>query len=403
MPFHTTPIDFLHYLLKREATQFFASVAIRYFALGMVLIFEPIYLYIYFDKSLPFTLLFFAGIHGLYGFLAVFGGKIMAKIGPKHNMLFSNFFFFGYFLCLFFIYRSFLFIPLAIILKSFGMTLFWPAFHADFCRFSEKSYQGTAVGKLNLACLIPTVISPIIGGWILTVLGYPTLFTVVLMILFASAIPLFLSKETHIVYTDSYRDAWSRIFKKKNRKTSLSIIANSIEWGINSYIWPIFMSILAIGYGAMGGITTFAIAMSGIFALYVGRSSNRLINRIRFLNVGSVLTSISWILKIFVATPFTAFLAHTLYRICRTTASIPFQTFLYRKASLRGAEMDEFLVYRAILFNVSKSFFFMFLAGLFFFIPQINLAFIMAAVFSLGFMFMGVPPKIFKKLRIHPW
>jgi len=399
MSFHFSPIYFLQHLLKREATQFFTSIAIRYLALGMVLIFEPIYLYIYFDKSLSLTILFFAAIHGLYGLLAVFGGKIMAKIGPKHNMLFSNFFFFGYYLCLFFLYQSFLLISLAIILKVVGMTLFWPAFHTDFCRFSEKSYQGTAVGRLNLVCLAPTVVSPIIGGWILVLFGYSVLFTVVLVVLFASAIPLFLSKETHIAYTDSYMAAWGRIFKKKNRKVSLAIIANSMEWGVNGYLWPIFMSILAIGYGTMGGITAFSIAMSGLFALYIGKLSNRLINRVRFLNVGSILTSVSWLTKIFVTTPFTAFLAQALYRVCRTTANIPFQTFLYKKASLKGAEMDEFLVYRAILFNISKSFFFMLLAILFFFIPQINLAFILAAIISLGFMFLGVPPKIFKKLR----
>jgi len=399
MSFHFSPIYFLQHLLKREATQFFTSIAIRYLALGMVLIFEPIYLYIYFDKSLSLTILFFAAIHGLYGLLAVFGGKIMAKIGPKHNMLFSNFFFFGYYLCLFFLYQSFLLISLAIILKVVGMTLFWPAFHTDFCRFSEKSYQGTAVGRLNLVCLAPTVVSPIIGGWILVLFGYSVLFTVVLVVLFASAIPLFLSKETHVAYTDSYLAAWGRIFKKKNRKVSLAIIANSMEWGVNGYLWPIFMSILAIGYGTMGGITAFSIAMSGLFALYIGKLSNRLINRVRFLNVGSILTSVSWLTKIFVTTPFTAFLAQALYRVCRTTANIPFQTFLYKKASLKGAEMDEFLVYRAILFNISKSFFFMLLAILFFFIPQINLAFILAAIISLGFMFLGVPPKIFKKLR----
>ncbi|GAI55669.1 unnamed protein product, partial [marine sediment metagenome] len=30
-----------------------------------------------------------------------------------------------------------------------GMTLFWPTFHTDFARFSERGYQGREVGKMK--------------------------------------------------------------------------------------------------------------------------------------------------------------------------------------------------------------------------------------------------------------
>jgi hypothetical protein len=142
MPFSFAPTHFLHYLLKREVTQFFTSMAIRYLALGMVVIFEPIYLYFYFDKSLSLTLLFFAAIYGLFALTVVYGGKIMAKIGLKHTILLSHFFFVGYFFCLLFLYQSFWLIVLAIILKMVGMLLFWPAFHIDFMRFSDIGYRG---------------------------------------------------------------------------------------------------------------------------------------------------------------------------------------------------------------------------------------------------------------------
>ncbi|MDP3991136.1 MAG: MFS transporter [Candidatus Nealsonbacteria bacterium] len=397
MLFYYNPIQFLHYLLRRDATQFFTSIAIRYFAFGMILIFEPIYLYFYFDKSISSTLLFFAALYGLYGLIVVYGGKIMAKVGLRQVMLLSYFFFFGYYLCLFFLYQSFLLVPLAIVLGSFGMMFFWPAFHTDFIRFSEKDYQGRSVGKMNIACSVPTIFSPIIGGWILSSFNYPVLFIVVLIVLFTSTIPLFLSKEVHIIYSDSYQLAWKRIFKKANRKINIGFIVDGIETGINAYLWPIFMVILAISYETMGGIITFALGISALFTLYIGKLSDRIINRIKVLNIGSVLTSLSWLVKFFVATPFSAFLAHAFYAVCRTTASIPFQTLLYERASGKGAETDEFIVYREIIINISRSIFFIALAGFFFFVPQINLAFILAAIFSLGFMFLGVPPKIFKK------
>lgn len=323
----------------------------------------------------------------------------MAKISLRRSMLFSHFFFFGYYLCLFFIYQSFLLVPLAIILRAIGMTLFWPAFHTDFVRFSEKGYQGQEVGKMNIAFSAPVIISPIIGGLILAAVGYPGLFTTVLVVLLASAIPLFLSKETHVIYSDSYQKAWERIFKKENKKTSLAFAASGIEVGINSYLWPLFMFILAISYAQMGGITTFALGVTVLFTLYMGRISDKIINRVWFLNIGSFLTSMAWIIKYFVITPFDAFLAQALYRICRTSAGVPFQTLFYEKTFLKGAEADEFIVYREIITNISKCFFFIILAGVFFIFPKVNVAFIMAAIFSLGFMFLGIPPKFkLKKL-----
>jgi MFS family permease len=398
MLFYFSPTYLLNYFLKREATQFFTSVAIRKLALGMVLIFEPIYLYLYFGKSLSLTILFFAAIHGLYGFLVVFGGKIMTRIGLKHAMLFSHFFFWGYYLALFFLPQTFWLIPLAILLRGGGMTLYWPSFYTDFCRFSEKNHQSREVGKLNVAVFAPAIISPFLGGWILTVFDYPVLFTVVLVILFTSAIPLFLSRDIHEVYSDSYRQAWKRIFKRSNRKISLAMIANSLESGINFYLWPLFMAVLAISYSGMGGIITFALAISALFALYMGRISTQIINRIEFLNIGSFLTATAWIIKYFVVNPFDAFLAHSLYRICRTSAGIPFQTLYYEKASFKGEELDEFIISQEIVTNLSRSFFFVLLAGFFFFIPQINLVFLAAAAISLGFMFMGIPPKFRLKL-----
>lgn len=396
MPAHFTPIHFLNYLLKREATQFFTSIAIRNLALCMVLIFEPIYIWLFFEKSLPLTLLFFGAGYGLYGFLAVYGGKIMSKIGSKYSMLLSHIFFFGYYLCLFYINSSFLLIPLSILFRAVGMMLFWPSFHVDFCRFSQNHYQGREVSKMNIIYFAPVIISPAIGGWILATLGYPALFTAVIAVLFASAIPMFLSRERDIDYTDSFKDAWARIFKKKNKTAGIGFIFSNLEYSVDMYIWPIFMTILAISYSYMGGIVTFSLVLATLFMLYMGRASDRLIDRLRWLNVGSALTSISWILKFFVTTPFAAFLAQSFYGICRTAASIPFQAMMYEKASLKGEEMDEFIIYREIVVNIAQLLFFMALAAFFFFVPQINLSFLIAACLSLGFMFLGVLPKMMR-------
>jgi len=385
-------IHFFHYFFSKENNQFFTSIALRSFAIGMVLIFEPIYLYSYFN-SISTTLLFFAVFYGTFGVSAVYAGKLMSKIGPKHSALISHFFFFGYYLSLFLLPYSFLFIPLAVILGGMGMALFWPAFHVEFNRFSENGYTGRAVGRINVISSIPTIISPAIGGVILSLAGYPVLFTAVLAVLLISSIPMMLFKESYVFYSDSFQKVWQKIFKKENRKNSLAFAAECVEGSINSHLWPLFMFLLAIGYAAMGGIVTFAIAASTVFTLYMGRLADKIINRIEFLNIGSFLTSMSWIIKYFVVTPLDAFLAQSLYGICRATANIPFYTFFYKKVSLKGPEADEFIVYREVVINLARFLTLIFLAVIFYFTSQINLSFILAAVLSFGFMLLGIPPK----------
>lgn len=388
------PQYYFEYLLKRDVSKFYIAMSIRNLALGMVVLFEPIYLYLYFDKSLPLTLVFFAIIYGAYGVLAPFGGRIMAKIGPTKSILVSLFFYFGYFLSLVLFPVSFWFVPLSILFIIFGLLLFWPAFHTDFARFSSKESRGRDVGKLNVMRLLPMIVSPILGGWILVLFGYPVLFAMVLVVLLASIIPLLYAKETHEVYTDSYKGAWARAWKKQNIKTSIAFISNGLEVIIVSIFWPLFLFSLAITFESMGAIASFSLIISSLFMLYIGKVSDTA-ERPWLLNIGALWTGISWVIKYFIATTFDAFLAHTLYRLSKSAAAVPFQTFFYEKAAEKGAEADEFIVNREIIINVTRFIFLGLAAVVFWVFPllPINGIFFGAAVLSLGFMFAGKIPK----------
>lgn len=388
MLFFISPIHLIHYFLGREANQFFASVAIRKLALGMILIFEPIYIYLYFGGSLSCTLLFFGAIYISYGLLVVYGGKLMSRIGLKRAILFSQVFFFGYYLTLFFIQESFLLLPLAVIFKTIGLTIYFPAFHTDFVRFSQKKRRGREVGGLNVARFLPLIVSPAIGGLILAQFGYPVLFLSVLVLLFGSVIPLFLSRERHEIYSDNYEKAWQRIFKKENRRTTLAFATRGSELGINSCLWPLFMYSLALEYSSMGEITSGALVISLMFAVYIGKVVDSG-DRDKLLRLGSLFTSLAWIIRYFVVAPLDIFLGHTFYQISKNSANIPYRTILYEKAETKKDEADEFIIYRAIVHNVSKGLLLLGAAGLFMFTSKINLMFLVGAVVAIGFMFLG--------------
>lgn len=171
---------------------------------------------------------------------------------------------------------------------------------------------------------LPGILAPSIGGIIIVFLGYPILFIIVLCVLFASAIPLFLSKEIHQIYTDSYLKAYRRLFKPQNKYHNIAFAASGMEGEINAYLWPLFLAISAIGYISIGGIATVGSLVALFFILYIGRITDK-ISKIKLLNLGSILTSGAWIGKFFVINPISAFLAHSFYQFSRITASIPFE------------------------------------------------------------------------------
>jgi len=240
-------------------------------------------------------------------------------------------------------------------------------------------------------------LSPLLGGFILVEFGFPVLFIVVSVVLIAATIPLFYRRQQKEEYTDSYTKAWSRMFKKENWRTSVGLLSESFELGVvHFHVWPLFLFIIAISFGQMGGIASFALIVSSLFMLYAGRISDTK-ERPWLLNVGSVWTAISWILKFFVTTPFSALLAQTIYRISRAAAIVPFRTFFYEKAAAKGDEADEFVVYREILVNLSRFLFFSLVAVVFFLFPKLPIQsiFFLAAFVSLGLMFMGKFPLSF--------
>ena len=384
--------QYFHYLLRQDVTKLYITIAIRNLAVGMVSIFAPIYMYEFFHESLPLTLLYFGVMFGLYGMLAVLGGKLLGKIGSTRTMIVSSFFLIAHYISLFFLEYNYglIVIPASLITAAIAMAMFWPAFHTDFSRFSSQESRGKESSRVNVAMILPTILSPLIGGAVLTVFGFPVLFTIVAIVLFASALPLFFRAEYDEVYTDNYQRAWGRIFKKRNYKNSIAFMSDGLEMLIHFYVWPIFLFVIAVNFSEIGGITSFTLVASSIFMLYVGRIADTE-DRSWLLNVGAVMTGMAWILKSFITGVFDALLAQTIYRIARGAATVPFRAFFYEKAASKGAEADEFVIYREIVMNIGRFFFFAILAGIFFVFPElpIQLMFVIAAFLSIGLVFLG--------------
>ncbi len=374
----------------KELKEVYISHTIRRFAIAMVCIFEPIYLYLYFNKSISKTLLFFASVGLLYSLTVPFGAKIMAKLGLKRSMLFSVPFIFLYYMCLWQIDLFFVMPFLAIVARWFYNIFYWPAYHTDIARFSKAQHRGEQMGAGAAIFNIASVLGPFLGGIIVFEFGFAILFVIVLFILFLSATPLFFSEEIHESYYDSYKETFKRIFSKEGWKKSLSFFAYGISTGIDIFIWPIFMFIISINYETMGLLTSGALLLSLLFAIYIGKAIDKT-SRSKTLKIGSILTSIAWIFKTFVRTPIDAFLSHVIYSFAFTSASVPFRAIMYDQASNKETKLDSYIVFREACHNGGRAVLFLIIAAVFFFVSvdKIYFVFPLASIFALFFILLS--------------
>ncbi len=319
--------------LKREIVEFYISVSIQNFALAIISLFSPIYLY-KLGFSISQILFFFVFAYLLYFFLVPFGGKIINRIGFEHSISFSIPFCILYFLCFYLIaFYSFLIFIAPIFLAIYKM-LYWPSYHANFAKYGTKEEIGKEIGVLRIIGSLIEMSGPIIGGLIITFLGFKILFLIAGCILFISIIPLVITKEKFISKNFSYKDCFKYLFFQKNRKTMWKFIGIGEEL-IDLVLWPIFIFLIIQNYSIMGGLISLSILISIFITFYIGYFFDNG-NGKKILRKSLLPYFIFWAMRGFIKTISGVFLIEFFARIIKTGISIPLTAHTYRVANKCG-------------------------------------------------------------------
>ena len=130
------------------------------------------------------------------------------------------------------------------------MILFNYSLHLNFMQHSRQQNRGKEEAALQASALFASFIAPFIGGLIIKLAGFSSLFTAGSLILFVALIPLFMSKEKHEAITFDKKNLIKDFFKKKNLPCNLSFAGYAVESWIGSIIWPLFL--LVSGLPAYG-------------------------------------------------------------------------------------------------------------------------------------------------------
>lgn len=356
--------------LNKELRELYITVAIRTFALSLIGIFIPIYLY----KSF-FTIgeiaLFYLIIFLFFGIFIIPAAKFISKKGYKHSIYISlPSMILPYLILSYFIQIKPL-IYFAAVFLGFSIAFFWIPFHLDVARFSKKKKRGKQISTYVILTTIAGALGPIIGGLILTFFNFSILFILVSILLFLSLLPLTFSKEIKTTHKFSFL----RFLKVGSFRKMIGAAGHGSSGTLYEIFWPLFIFLIIKDYIGVGGVSSIIYIVSLAGAVIAGFLVDKF-NRYFLLKVSSIFYSIVIFAMTLVKSILGVIGINISLGIIRPTHNTNFDALSYDYS--RKNRIEE-IVFKEMSFSVGRVFL-LFLVILF---PNLLFVFILASFAAL--------------------
>ncbi len=312
-----------HFLFgKAELDELYASSVVRHLAMAIISIFIPIYLY-QIGYSIPIIILFYAVKSLFHALFAHIAAKSSIRIGMKKTILISAPLLIAYYLLLTQV-SYFGILLAAAVLLGISDALYWTPFNAYFVKASDWKNRGKEVGVYDMLANISAFIGPLIGVALFAIYGFSVMFVVASAMIFASALPLFFTKD--IKHKDKYK------FSGIDQHLVAASLGNGLRAFCDEIIWPLFVfltlgSLVLFGYLAAFGmlVSLMVIAVASILA-----DKHR---KKKMLAVASTTESVLWVVKSTLTSLQQFVVVEGLFRVSQIMRWLPFQAMCYNRAA----------------------------------------------------------------------
>lgn len=342
--------SFLPERMQRQVRELFIETTLVNFALAMVMIFEPIYLY-QIGYSLQRIMFFYLITYVLYFIIMPLGGKFSRRQGYELGIFMGTFLFIFFYISLFLIARYPLLFYISPIILAVQKMFYWPAYHADFAHFSQITEEGREISFMTIAGSLVYIIGPALAGFIIVTWGYGILFTVASALFLGSNIFTLATKEKFEPHDFPYKKTYQNLFSRKNRNDLLAYIGFGEEL-VLLVIWPIFISLIITDVFDLGLVVALATLITTVITLYIGRLSD-LRSKRKILGLGSVFYSLGWFVRLFINNTVGVFFVDTISRLGKNTLSVPMMSITYERAKEINEAGEKNIMNTVVFFEMS--------------------------------------------------
>ena len=378
-------LSLTHYFnkdIRKEMGELYASSAISTFALSVISVFEPIFLYHVLHFSIPKVLMFMAVVYAVYIIVIPFGGKFASVYGYRHCIALSVPFQIFYWLAL----LSSISHPNAAFLAAiiFGLqkSFYWPGFHSVIARYAQTEQVGREFGMAYAINNLAQIGGPLIGGILAQYFGMPAAFLCAAVIYCLSAVPVLMAPEIFTPKIYSFRQTL-QLYKEFPKKL-LGYLGFGEELLVLT-VWPIFIYIIVKDYKDTGLLAAGASLAAAVLALFLGKITDTYTKRI-LIKIGALFTSVFWFGRFFATNFISTFAADSLSRTAKETLFIPLSTLTYIRAE--ATHIVPYAVFFEQSLAIGKLAAALLGALLFSLTGSFMVLFIVAGAFSLLYMFI---------------
>src|SRR6185437_13624438 len=150
--------------IKKDVGELYRASAISNFAISLVSLFEPIFLFSILHYTVTQVLWFFAIVYIVYIFTIPIGGKIASTYGYRHSIAlsvpFQIFYWLGLIASIQHPYAAYL----AAIMYGIQKTFYWPGFHSVLARYAQTGQVGREFGASYAITNLTQIGGPLLGG-----------------------------------------------------------------------------------------------------------------------------------------------------------------------------------------------------------------------------------------------
>jgi MFS family permease len=314
--------------IKKEIGELYASSAIANMALSIVMLFEPIFLYVALGFTVQQILWFMALVYLVYVVFIPWGGKVASLYGYKHAIAMSIPFQILYWSMLLAARDTHAIVLVAAVAFGLQKSLYWPGFHALMARYANQQQMGREFGVVYAITSISHILGPLLGGLLAQSFGFVGAFITASVIYCCSIIPLFREKEMFIPKEYAFRQTIG-LYKSMPRKF-VGYMGFGEELLVLT-IWPIVMYNILQNYRDTGTVATIASLFAALLALMIGKISDQYTKKV-LIKLGAFFTALVWIARVAASTAGSIFAIDSLSRTSRELTAIPLATHMYLKA-----------------------------------------------------------------------
>ncbi|MFA4937520.1 MAG: MFS transporter [Patescibacteria group bacterium] len=330
---------------------------IKRVAIAVVGIFEAIFIFEAFARQLAPVLIYYLVIYVLYLLLVPLGAHLISDIGYRRSMR-VGILFLAFWLIIFagvaFGWFTPQFLWAAAIAVAIYKTLYWLPYHVELAEFTNKTNRARYVSLIDSTVLIVGIVLPIISAFIISQFGFASLMTAAFIVLCVSLIPLHFLPDVKESFSFGYGQTFKELFARVRRRELFAYMAEGVEDVAAAVIWPIFIFLILQGkYLEIGYVSSLVILVTALIKMIVGEFSDEYGPK-KILKWGTLLTSIAWVVRIFIQTFNQIFLVGVFHNMAEATTKTAWGALWYQHSMEKGHFIDEYTALREMAINIGR-------------------------------------------------